>query len=258
MSALSNAVAVLRLFSVERPALSVTDVSRLLGMPKSSASRLLKAMLGAGLLANADDKPRYRVGPLFFEIARLHGSGSRLMDLADAALAAICRQTGHTGYVSVLDGADVLVLRVHPGTQTLRVVTPLGSRAPAYATANGRMLLARLDGEAVRALHPAPLAPRSGRSPQTLDEVLNRLRQARSDGWCEAIDEAVPGVGSVAVSVADAENTDMLAFCLSFPAHMVSEAERRELAGLLIGAAERIAAQVGDRFLTQARTRRAA
>jgi IclR family KDG regulon transcriptional repressor len=248
MSALSNAVSILRLFSAERSELSVTEVARLLGMPKSSASRLLKTMLREGLLASVRSTPRYRLGHLFFEVSRLYGHDSTLMDLTDAALDAICRETRHGGYISLLDGSDVLVLRVFRGTEPLRVVTPLGSRSPAFATSTGRTLLARLSEETVRALHPKPLAPPSPSAPQTLEELLERLDQIRRVGWCEAIDEAVPGVGSVAVSVADAGNAETLAFCVSFPAQMVPELERRRLAGLLTQAAKRIAAQLDDGF----------
>jgi IclR family transcriptional regulator, KDG regulon repressor len=251
MSALSTAVSILRLFSTERSELSVTEVARLLSMPKSSASRVLKAMLGEGLLASAGKMPRYRLGHVFFEVSRLYGHHSTLMDLTDAALGAICRETRHGGYISLLDGADVLVLRVFRGTEPLRVVTPLGSRSPAFATSTGRTLLARLSDEAVRALHPIPLSPPSLNAPQTMDELVARLERIRRVGWCEAIDEAVPGVGSVAVSVADAGNAEILAFCVSFPAQMVPALEGRgRLATLLTQAAKRIATQLDDGFWT--------
>lgn len=247
MSALSNAVSILRLFSAERSELSVTEAARLLGMPKSSASRLLKSMLREGLLSSAGNTPRYRLGHVFCEVSRLYGHHSTLMDLADAALDAICRETRHGGYISLLDGADVLVLRIFRGT---RVVTPLGSRSPAFATSTGRTLLARLTDEAVRALHAGPLSPPSPHAPQTLEELVERLDRIRRIGWCEAIDEAVPGVGSVAVSVADDGNAGALAFCVSFPAQMVPELERRRLAGLLSQAARLIAGELDDGFWT--------
>jgi len=250
MSALSNIVSILRLFSAERSELSVTEVARLLAMPKSSASRLLKTMLREGLLASASNTPRYRLGHLFFEISRLYDHHSTLMDLAEAALGGVCRETRHGGYISLLDGGDVLVLRVFRSTESLRVVTPLGSRSPAFATSTGRTLLARLNEEAVRTLHPRPLASPSPSAPQTLDDLLERLDRIRRVGWCEAIDEAVPGVGSVAVSVADPSNAETLAFCVSFPAHMVPELERRRFAGLLSEQAKRIAFRFDDRFWT--------
>lgn len=250
MSSLSSAVSILRLFSSERTELSVTDVSRLLGMPKSSSSRLLKAMLREGLLAPFGDTPRYRVGHLPFELSRLYARRSTLMDLTDGELGAICRSSGHTGYISILDGADILVLRVHLGTQTLRVVTPLGSRSAAFETANGRTLLARLGEEEVRTRHAGGLSPRSVSSPRTIDELLAALAAVRRTGFCEAIDEGVPGVGSVAASIADPESAEVIGFCVSFPASTVDETERKRLAAMLTESAKRIAAQFDDRFWT--------
>lgn len=248
MSTLTNAVSVLRLFSADRLELSVTDVSRLLGMPKSSTSRLLKSMREAGLLAHAGNSPRYRAGTLLFEVARFHRVNSTLVGLADEALGALSQQTGHTGYVSILDGADVVVIRLFHGTHALRVVTPLGQRAPAFATSTGRVLLARLSDDEVRALHKKPLAPPSPNSPQSMSELLAQLDQIRRRGWCEADDEAIPGVGSIAVSVADPENAECLGFCLSFSAAATGAAEKEKMVALLTAAARRIAARVDDPF----------
>ena len=208
----------------------------------------MKSMRQEGLLSNVGATPRYRVGHLFFEIARQHRQNSTLIGLVDEALGAICRETGHTGYLSILDGNDVLVIRLHPGTHALRVVTPLGHRAPAFATATGRALLARLDDEEVRARHATPLLPPSSNSPQSIEQLLSALEDVRRRGWSEAIGEAIPGVGSIAVSINDPENSATLSFCLSYSASMVSDAERRRLIALLTGAARHIARKIDDPF----------
>lgn len=248
MSTLANCAAVLRLFSAERRQLSVTEAAALLGIPKSSASRLLKAMREEGLLRNVAGTPRYEIGNLLFEVARLHRSSSDLIELADRELRELTRQTGHTGYVSILDRADVLVIRMHRGTHPLQVVTPLGARAPAFATANGRAVLARLTDAEVRALHRGGLRPPSPAAPQDMEALLEALATVRRVGHCTAIDEAIPGVGSIAVSVADPERHETLGFCLSFPVAAVPGRERRRIRALLVGAARRIAARVDDPF----------
>ena len=248
MATLENAAAVLRLFASDRLELTVTDAARALNMPKSSVSRLLKAMREAGLLTGAGAAPRYRLGNMLFEIAQKHRQNSVLMDLADAELRAICDAARHTGYISILDGADVLVLRMFPGREALRVVTPLGSRAAAFATANGRALLARLDEAAVRALHPKRLRPPSSNAPRSMTDLLDRLAQTRREGWCQAIDEAIPSVHSIAVAVSGADKTETLAFCVSFPVGHASEIELRRMVRMLTEAAHRVGERVGDRF----------
>lgn len=258
MSTLANAAAVLRLFASDRLELTVTDAARALNMPKSSVSRLLKSMRAVGFLTGAGDAPRYRLGNMLFEIVQTHRQNSVLMDLADTELRAICEATRHTGYISILDAADVLVLRMHPGREALRVVTPLGSRAAAFATANGRALLARLDDAQVRALHPKRLRPPSPNAPRSVPDLLQRLAQTRRNGWCEAIDEAIPSVHSIAVAVADAANVETLAFCLSFPVTQASEIELRRMVRMVTDAARRIAERIGDRYWLSLPTEHAA
>src|SRR5258708_30023949 len=70
MNTVDNVARVLRLFTPERGVLSVTEVAQQLGLPKSSTSRLLKAMAEAGLLASARSKPGHPVGNLIFQTAR--------------------------------------------------------------------------------------------------------------------------------------------------------------------------------------------
>jgi DNA-binding IclR family transcriptional regulator len=241
MSTLSNASSVLRLLSPERLELSVTEVARLLNMPKSSVSRLLKAMMEEGLLASIGHSPRYRVGNLLMEVASLHGRNSTLLEAAEIELADICKRTRHSGYISILDGTDILVLRVFRGTEPLRVVTPLGSRAPAYATSTGRALLARFTDSEIRKLYSSTSAftVRAKNAPSSMEDLLARLARVRRTGWCEAIDEAVPDVGSVSIAVDD-PLTETLALCVSFPAHLVPKAERLELAEMLLNFAHQI------------------
>ena len=244
MSTFKNAIAVLRLFTPGRAELSVTEAARSLSIPKSSMSRLLKAMLREGLLISVGNTPRYRLGHLVFEIACLHGRSTSVMESAEIALTDICNDTRQGGYISVLDGSDILVLRVFRASEPLRVVTPLGTRLSAYETANGRAILARMSEAQIRALYPPVLKPRSSNSPQKIDELLRVIDQVRAQGWAESLDESVPGVGSVAVSLFDPENEETIGICVSFPAHSIEKAERRRYAHMLSTAACNIAQPV--------------
>jgi DNA-binding IclR family transcriptional regulator len=80
-----------------------------------------------------------------------------------------------------------------------------------------------------------------------MEALLAALAEVRREGSCTAIDEAIPGVGSIAVSVSDPERHETLGFYLSFPA-AVPARERRRIRALVVAAARRIARQVDDPF----------
>jgi DNA-binding IclR family transcriptional regulator len=248
MSAVKNVARVLRLFTPDRSLLSVTEASQLLGLPKSSTSRLLKAMSQAGLLASTDRGSGYGVGNLIFETSRRHRAQSTSSVMADEVLARIARSTGHTGYVAILDGTDILGLRMRPGSRPLRVVTSPGDRLPAFCSSSGRALLARLDNDAVRALHSAPLQPPSPNAPQTIDDLLAALAVVREKGWAQATDEALPGVESLAVCVQDRESGESVAICISYSAAMISANEKSRIVTLLMRAGCEIGLKFDDEY----------
>ena len=85
MSALTNAIDLLRCFSTTRPDLSFADVQALTGKPKSSTSRLLRSLRDCGLLEQDPHTRRYRPGLLTFELGRLHRAHDDLISMAERA-----------------------------------------------------------------------------------------------------------------------------------------------------------------------------
>lgn len=246
MSALSNAVTILRWLRQHGPEVGVTEVATALDLPKSTASRVLKDMAVHGLLERDAATARYRVGMLLLEVGRHYGAGQPLIEAADATMAELTRRTGHATGISLLDGVDVVVLRSRAGTRPLRVVTPPGKRGPGWATSTGRCLLARLDDADIArrfAVFPRPPLPAA---PRSLSALMERLRQVRAVGWEAAEEESMPGVAAVSVSVADPRTDEAVALYFAFSALHVDKREQRELVTLLRESAAQLSAQFGD------------
>jgi DNA-binding IclR family transcriptional regulator len=243
---LDTAADILRCFSADRHELTVTEVASLLSLPKSNVSRLLRAMRDAGLLETIGTSKRYRPGALMVELGQVYRRASSLLDRADAVVARVSAQVGHTGYVSARVGREVMALTDHPGTNVLRVASTIGRRLEAFASATGRTLLARLSDDEVRRLYPKPLVPPSATAPQTIDDLLARLAQVRRDGYAESNDEANRGVGGLAVAVGDPETGEEVSLCITFPVATITKAEREVIIDGLMQGAREIAMLVGD------------
>lgn len=252
MADLHIAAGVLHCFSTERPTLSMTEVANLLGLPKSNASRLLRAMRDAGFLESVGPHQRYRPGLVVFETGRLFRSQSTLLATADEVVARVSAKVGHTGFISLRDGADVLGLTHHPGRGTLRVVTPTGRRLAAFASATGRVLLAGLADATIEDLHRPFPQPPSPTAPQSLAELMERIERTRRDGFAESHDESNRGVGAIAVGVSDPDTGEALAMCIAYPAAMITPDEREVIIRDLRAGARAI----GEQALTWAGAKR--
>jgi DNA-binding IclR family transcriptional regulator len=229
MSALDNAIEILRCFSPQQPEISNADVIRLTGKPKSSTSRLLRQLKECGLLEQDVTTRRYRPGLLVFELGRLHRSQNDFVALAEQHLRDVCAATGHTGYVAVLDGAEQVVLRVVRGTNPLQVVSPPGVRTPAFLTSNGRALLARLSDAEIRASLAKPFPAVPPNAPRNITELMARIHEIRRTGYSSATEESLPGVGSLGFAVGNRDTGETVGVALSFPSQLTSAKERARL-----------------------------
>jgi DNA-binding IclR family transcriptional regulator len=196
-------------------------------------------MRDAELLETIGDTKRYRPGSLLINAAASYRYSSGLIERAHDVVARASKATGHTGYVSKLIGNEVVAVTDHPGSHTLRVVSGVGRRLTAHATATGRALLALKSDAEVRALFPDEIVPPSSRAPQSVDELLERLAEVRKRKASFSNQESTPGVNAVATAVRDAETGEAVALCIVYPAARGPDADRTKIETMLLeGAAE--------------------
>lgn len=241
MSSLDTALHILGSLSAKRPVLRVGELCRDLGIPKSSASRLLRTLGDSGLLEHDPRERGYVAGPRSVLIANLYLSRNNLIDLADEALRGLVEEFGYTGYLSKLDGEEIVLLRVRQGAYPLRYVRETGSRLAAVRTAMGRVLLARASSAAIDAI-----VERYGRDLAAKDRTsLKRsLAEARSEVVFRAESSLMPGVLTMAATVADAERGEVLALALAYPEAAVNAADEARMRSRLVAVSASMAHRI--------------
>ncbi|MBM3567382.1 MAG: IclR family transcriptional regulator [Alphaproteobacteria bacterium] len=242
MKSVHNAMAALRCFSGQTRELAVSRVADRIKITPSSASRLLGALRDGGLLDQDPVTRRYRPGRLALVLGGLYQAHTKLRDLAQSELDALVERSGHTGYLSLLDGGDLLVIHTRQGGYPLRLVVEPGARIPAWATAGGKALLARLPDPEIR--ERLRRAPRNSQwptpSPRGLQDEIARIR---ARGHALAEQETFPGIRAVGIAVADGEGR-AFALSLSFPVAGPDRKAQDRFLGMLREAGHRL----GDRF----------
>ena len=248
MSTLANAMDVLKLIARLRRDITVTDVVTELGLPKSSASRTLSMMASYGFLDRDPATRAYRPGGVIMEASYHFRASRNAASLVEEALDALVRETSFTGYINVLDGVDTLVIQMRTGAGALQIYTPPGSRAPAYSSAMGRALLARLNDDDVTALLGAQLDKGRGDAPRTGKDLLARLAVIRENGWALSRGEYVTNVAGISSAVFDAATRQTYAFGIALPADMLSDALVERFGATVRNAAASVGKRVGDPY----------
>jgi len=188
------------LAEAEGRALSVSELARRLGLPKSSTANLCIALEAERLLTRVD--AGYLLGRRLVELG---GAYLSTVDQIQEFYSACRRQPNvstQTARVAVLEGTDVLYLARYDGTQPIRLTANIGDRFPAHCTATGKALLAQLDPAALEERYRGRrLAALTERSITNLSELHEELDRVRGEGYALDEEETTPGVTCIAVSV---------------------------------------------------------
>jgi DNA-binding IclR family transcriptional regulator len=187
----------------ERGEGSLSELSRALGVSKSTLSSLLATLERHAWVERDEATRRFRLGPGVAKLAMTAAAAH--VDVRDAArpqLERLAELSGETAILHLPSGdGTVIAERVEPMHQ-LKVVAPLGHRLPAFAGSVGKALLAALpekQAEAIVRARPLPVfTPRSIVDP---DAYLDDVARARRRGYAVENEEYLVGVRAVSAPV---------------------------------------------------------
>ncbi|GLK83395.1 IclR family transcriptional regulator [Ancylobacter defluvii] len=177
--AVSRAVAILDLAARSDEPLTLADVARALGLPKSSAHGLCATLANLGLL-------RRRGGAFVLggHVMRWANAFAARSDVAEE-FSRLWDETPalrvETLTLTILDGADVVYIASRHGEDPLGITFRIGMRLPAAFTATGKAMLSTMEINEVRGLYrrglPAPMTERTVRTLDVLEEELDEVRR---------------------------------------------------------------------------------
>jgi IclR family transcriptional regulator, KDG regulon repressor len=248
--AVTRALDILELFLDGDDTLSAPEITRRLGLPRTTVHELVTTLAARSYLVSVADQPgRYRLG------VRPYQLGSRYAEQLDLAaegqqvarkVAETCDETVH---VAILEGADVIYIAKVDSTHAVRMVSAAGRRLPAHCTSVGKMLLASLPEPALAARLPddGPLVAMTDNSITSPHELRRHLVAIRERGVAVEQRESNPDVSCVAAPVRDSAGRVVAALSISVPTIRWNDERREELAELAAKGADELSTRLGYR-----------
>jgi IclR family transcriptional regulator, KDG regulon repressor len=219
-------LAVLDLLAARSP-LSLSEISRELGLAKSTLHRICAVLVERGW-AVRDTDGRFTLG---IRALRLGSSSSELPIVTAFKTVAAEFLTRHdeTIALAIIDGHESLFVALEETSQPVRLVTHVGSKTPAFASASGRVVLASHPPAAVAAMYGGKLlVTPTGRRLNGVAELQAILAEVRERGYAENVEETADGLYAASVPVQNGEGVTLAALTTLVPVSRVSPA-RREL-----------------------------
>ena len=224
---------------------TLAELARETGIAKSTLHRVCSIMFERGWAARDARTGHIELGPRVAWLAHTAPVSPLTAGFHGVARQLVARYN-ETTCLTVLDGRDSVFIAKEETTHQVRLVTAVGSRLPAFASASGRVLLADRPEDEVAALYDGcELVTPTGRRLAGLDELFGILRDARRRGFAENIDETALGLHCLAVPVGPPGRV-AAAITLCVPTGRMSAARRREMLPDLLRAAREIVSAPGN------------
>jgi DNA-binding IclR family transcriptional regulator len=222
----------------------VTELAAEIGVHKSTAFRLVSTLERSGLVEQAEDRGKYRLG---VGILRLAGATTARLDVVQEARP-ICRKlsqdTGETVNIAVLADRSALYLDQFAGPSALQPHNWVGQHIPLHATSNGKILISELPEDEMSRVLPS-LAGYTEHTITTKKRLWRELEQVRVQGFAVATDELEIGLAAMAAPIRNAHGDVIASLSISGPTFRLGETRLRELEPLLAEAAVEVSHRLG-------------
>lgn len=224
--------------------LGVTDVAGRVGLPKSTAARMLASLEREGAVEQVPGETRYRLGPRIATLASGRQETRGLVAIAHPALVELAGETGEAAGLSVPDGRTVHYVDQVDSPNPVQVRDWTGSRVPMHAVSSGQVFLAHFSSSALARFLAEPLEPFTSATLTDAAALLARLRDVRRDGHAWVHEEFAEGISSVAAGIAGADGELIAAVHVHGPAYRFPSPGGAEAVATAVTSA---AARIGTR-----------
>lgn len=225
---------------------SLSDIAARIGIPPSSAYRLLTTMQGHGIVAFDGTAQEWMVGVEAFRIGRAFVHRVSVAEAAREPMRHLMRETGETANLAIADARGVVFMGQVESHNPVRAFFRPGTRGPLHASGIGKALLAQWpEAEVAALLARAPLDVYTARTLTTDTALRADLARTRARGWAYDDEERHLGMRCIAAPIFDTEGEAVAGVSVSGPAVRFPDAGLETMAGHVRAAAAAITDLVG-------------
>jgi len=208
--AINRALSLLRLFRVDEPHLSLSEISEKSGLTQPTAHRMARALQANGFLVQDPLTGRYALGPAVMELAFVvmrSSDTSSLVRIATPYLDSLRALTGETVGLHVPASNGRLCVAESESRHMMRMATGVGNVLPWHAGAASKAMLAFMPAaEQMQLLASAPPTALTANTILDSDQLRRSLAEVREKGHAISEGETVLGAAAIAMPVLDASS----------------------------------------------------
>jgi DNA-binding IclR family transcriptional regulator len=236
---------VLELLAEEPFELSVSDIAKVLTMPRASAHRLCTTLVEGGFVEHVSTHKRYRLTPKSLRVGSGYLRHSAIYRAAFFPMQELAKQIPGTVQLGVLsEGRALFIYAVgYPGAA--HVFTDVGLQRALHATASGKLFLADMPLDQVEQLMSHGVEKYTERTTVSFARMKEELIQVASKGYAVNDEELLPGYLAYAAPVLDSSRRTVGAISITLPVDRTRSTKKTPHVALLCETAQKTSLQLG-------------
>ena len=179
VKSLQKAIDLLDELSRSKNGLSLSELSKRCGYPKSTVHALVSTMRDRGLLRQLPDGS-YALGIRLFEYGSAVSRGFDISNIARPYLESLSALTGANSVITMLDGIHAVSVDYAVSPSGVQILPEIGVRLPLHCTSQGKLMLAFQPAGRIKAfVHQDGMrqyTPHTITEPDSLYAVLSEIR----------------------------------------------------------------------------------
>ncbi len=247
IESLGRGLQILEAFSEASPSLSLTEITSIVKLDKSTVFRFVYTLEQLGYLERDRETKRYRPG---LKVLRLGFGVLGSLEIAQIArpyLKALSAECGETTNMTIRDGAEIVYVVRNRTQQIISVNLQLGSRLPVYCTSMGKAQLVDFSPQELSdLLGKGPYPKRGPNTITTFDGLATELDKVRRQGYAINDEELEAGLRSAAAPIRSRDGEVAAAVNISTTsARVLLEDIENTLAPMVVNTARDISLALG-------------
>jgi DNA-binding IclR family transcriptional regulator len=243
---LEKSFSVLELLLHRDSGMNITEISKKLGFYPSTTHRILDTLKYWDYVEQDSHTEKYRLGLKVLELGMVKLHQMDLVREATPCLKELVNQCNETVHLGVLEEGEVLYLAKEESSQTIRMISYVGKRAPLHCTSLGKVLLAYLSAEERKKILGEKVLTRLTENTITDKRELEKeLSKVREQGFALDREENEKDVCCVAAPIKNYQGEVIAAISISSPIFRLDKNKQNDLEKALIEASEKISKRLG-------------
>lgn len=239
---------ILELFASAPEPLTVSDITRLLGYPKTSVFDIVNILAERGFIKRDNERAKtYVIGPTAYQVGMSYLAKNDLYSISHPILTSLRDSLGETCYLAVEEGGYIIYLDKVESSQPIRSTCNIGAKNFMYLTGLGKALLAAMPEDRVREIAARGMPPRTDTTINTTEALLDEILEIRKRGCAYDMGEDNSYVRCAAAPVRGRDNEPVAAVSVSMLDAAFTDGMKERATREVIAAAKEISRGLGWR-----------